>query len=197
MSALRWFEKRVGFLPVTWANLTTFLWGVAEATLFFIVPDVAIGLIALTGLRQGVVATLYAIGGALVGGAVMYFWGQADLEGVNALLMQIPAISAADITKAAGDLQTMGSLAVFLGPLATIPYKVYAAHAHLVTGIIPFLLLSIPARGIRFLLVATGTAFLSDRLADRISMRRRVQIVLLGWALFYTFFFLWKSQAAT
>ncbi|MCE3289658.1 MAG: hypothetical protein K0R83_1670, partial [Caulobacter sp.] len=45
-------------------------WGVAEATLFFVVPDLLIGYLALTrGFRAGAWASLLAATGAVIGGA--------------------------------------------------------------------------------------------------------------------------------
>lgn len=45
----RWIEKR--------GERLAFTWGVAEATVFFLVPDVAIGAVALFGLRRNLLAT--------------------------------------------------------------------------------------------------------------------------------------------
>ena len=49
-----------------------FVWGAAEAFLFFIVPDVLIGYAALRrGARAGLIAAVLAALGASVGGAAM------------------------------------------------------------------------------------------------------------------------------
>src|SRR4051812_20323932 len=47
-------------------------WGFAEATFFFVVPDVWIGLLTLFSWRAGLRAVYSAVMGALTGGAVMY-----------------------------------------------------------------------------------------------------------------------------
>jgi hypothetical protein len=47
------------------------LWGLAEATLFFIVPDVWLTLITVWSPRKALIACLFALLGALAGGALM------------------------------------------------------------------------------------------------------------------------------
>ena len=90
------------------ANLIAFFWGLAEATLFFIVPDVALSVVALKGVDIGLVACLYAMGGALVGGTIMYYWGRTNIEKVTNILIMIPAIRPKDIEKVSSDLQKSG-----------------------------------------------------------------------------------------
>lgn len=65
-----------------------FLWGLAEATLFFIVPDVLLSLLALKDRRRAWIASGYA--GALLGGGMMYFWAAHDAAQVRSLLISIP-----------------------------------------------------------------------------------------------------------
>ena len=52
--------------------LVAFLWGWSEATLFFIVPDILLTLLALRSLRTALVACVWASVGAIVGGAMTY-----------------------------------------------------------------------------------------------------------------------------
>ena len=55
------------------------IWGFAEATLFFIVPDVWLTLIAVRrGLVPALAACGWALAGALAGGLAMYAWGVFD-----------------------------------------------------------------------------------------------------------------------
>ena len=61
------------------------VWGFSEATLFFIVPDVIVGLIALHHPRKALWAGGAAVAGACVGGALLYAVGSqigADLRSV-------------------------------------------------------------------------------------------------------------------
>ena len=142
-----------------------FLWGLAESTLFFIVPDVYLGFVALLHWRKGLLATVTTVAGAMIGGAIMYTLAAANGTAINQLLLWIPLVSPQMLRTVAEQMQGSGLVAMVSGPLQTIPYKIYAVQAgqqHL--PFIPFLLVTIPARLERFLPVALagaalGTAF--------------------------------------
>src|SRR5947207_11171117 len=70
-----------------------FAWGFLEATFFFIVPDVLLTLIACRMLRPAMKATVAALAGALIGGAMMYEFGSRDPDLALRALDRIPAIS--------------------------------------------------------------------------------------------------------
>src|SRR5258706_1708194 len=55
--------------------LASFVWGLAESSFFFFVPDVGLTFLALRNYRAALRATLAALAGALIGGALMYAWG--------------------------------------------------------------------------------------------------------------------------
>ena len=141
------------------------LWGLAEATLFFIVPDVYLGFVVLFHWRRGLLATLAAVAGAMIGGAIMYTLAVANGAAMNQLLVRIPLITPEMVRTVAEQTQGSGLVAMLSAPLRGIPYKIYAVQAgrqHL--PFIPFLLVTIPARLVRFLAitlagVAFGTAF--------------------------------------
>ena len=174
--------------------LVAFLWGFAEATLFFIVPDVALSVIALKGSETGLTAAGYALAGAMTGGAVMYYWGQADLEKVARILHRVPLIPAKDIAKVQADLQKSGPAAMLFGPLFGIPYKIYASYAHRFTSIAVFLLISIPARGVRFFVIALVTPYIFERFFPGVTYALQVQLVLALWFVLYVFYFFMKRR---
>ncbi len=176
------------------ANIFAFFWGFAEATLFFIVPDVALSVITLKGVDIGLTACLYALGGALVGGTVMFYWGRADIEKVTSILVRIPAIRPKDVEKVRSDLDRTGVIAILFGPILGIPYKIYAAHAHLITSVFYFLLISIPARGVRFVLVAVIIPYVFDRFFPAVPYLRRVEVVLIFWLITYSIYFFIKRK---
>lgn len=166
-------------------------WGFAEATLFFIVPDVWLSRVALTRPRLALRACWVALAGALLGGAMMYGWGAAAPAGVAAALDAVPGISAADVTRVAEETARRGAVAVLLGPLTGTPYKVYAATAPAAgLGWPALLLISVPARVIRFLLVTLLTAG-AVRLPGVRRLRRRSHRLLHAavWTLFYLWYF--------
>jgi hypothetical protein len=171
-------------------KLAALLWGLAEATVFFIVPDVWLSFAGRTKLRAGLAASLYCLAGAMAGGALIYLWGRHDLSEATDLVEKVPAISTAMVERVQEELSEMGVLAVLFGPLKGTPYKVYAAQAfHAGIGIWLFLLISIPARLIRFVLV---TAFCYYALKGLVRWRpgwNRVVVLFVGWVLFYIFYF--------
>jgi len=59
-----------------WSLWAGFAWGFAEATLFFIVPDLLLTFIALYSFRRSVKVLAFILLGALVGGTLMFCAGQ-------------------------------------------------------------------------------------------------------------------------
>ena len=168
-----------------------FLWGLAEATLFFIVPDVLLSALALRDRTLALRLCLWSLGGALTGGLVMYLWGRHDAEQASDVLGKVPAISEAMLARVSADLEQLGSLATFLGPLTGTPYKIYAALSHQAdVSLAAFLLISVPARLIRFALVAAITSWIAGTLLRGWSHRARLCLLLALWTAFYVAYFL-------
>ena len=131
------------------------VWGFAEATLFFVVPDVALSFLALRSRRIAVVACLWAFAGALIGGAVMYAWGTRSPDSAETALAAIPAIDEEMIARVRRELKDHGAASVAKGPLRTTPYKIYAVEGGAL-GVSPAAMIgtSFASRLGRFLLVA-------------------------------------------
>ncbi len=162
--------------------------------MFFIVPDVWLSRIALTNPRRALAATLPTLAGALAGGAVMYRWGARTEPSASAAeLARIPAISPAMVARVEDDLAARGNLALVLGPTKGIPYKVYARTAGQTNRPLPeFLLWSVPARMIRFVLVTGGSGMVARAVRRRfphITDPQGYAIHAAAWTAFYTWFF--------
>jgi membrane protein YqaA with SNARE-associated domain len=170
------------------------LWGFAEATLFFIIPDVWISLIALQSGREALIACGYALVGAMLGGWIMYYRGRANVSYWNAFLDKIPAIRARDIQKVQADLTRSGITAVLFGPAQGIPYKVFAVNAHAVMSIYTFLLITIPARVIRFIIIALIASFVSERFLSGFSLSEKTWMVLGLWTISYIGYFILRRE---
>jgi membrane protein YqaA with SNARE-associated domain len=186
--------SRLDDLAVSHAVLTLALaWGLAEATFFFIVPDVLLTLIACRTLKPALKATVAVLIGALAGGTIMYTFGSHQSAGARAFLDHIPAISMALDTRVADQIAEKGLVAVLRGPSQGIPYKIYAVEWGARGGsLLAFLLISIPARCFRFLLAslaARGIARLADPLTHH-SAAIEVSILSVVWVAFYSFYFL-------
>ena len=170
---------------------TAALWGFAEATLFFIVPDVLLSIVAVrSGRHAAWIATAWAIAGAIAGGALMYCWSARNADGAIALLDRLPAISPQMIARVGEDLRQSGPATMIVGAFSGVPYKVYAVMAPAVPiGLAPFLLASIPIRALRFVAVVLIADGANRLLAARLSLRRRTTLLAAFWLFFYGAYF--------
>ncbi len=170
-------------------NLLAAAWGFAEATLFFIVPDVLLSFIALRRTKVALLACLLATAGALAGGALMYAWGSSDPVQAVAVLDQVPAVSTEMVERVGSDLEHQGLWALMFGPFRGTPYKIYAVQSAAVdVPLMAFLAVSVPARSVRFVLVALITGWLSTSVLKSWSLRRKRWTMAGFWILFYAAF---------
>jgi membrane protein YqaA with SNARE-associated domain len=132
---------------VLWAG---FLWGFAEATLFFIVPDVLLTLIALFSFRRSARVLACILIGALAGGTIMFYLGISKPAQAKAAVLHVPFVSQAMFVKTHLSFQHDGIWALTKGPGNGIPYKVYGVQARQYSALWLFLLVSLLARLERF-----------------------------------------------
>jgi membrane protein YqaA with SNARE-associated domain len=174
------------------ALVLAFAWGLAEATFFFIVPDVLLTLIACRKLRPALKASVATLIGALLGGALMYALGKSDANFARILLDHVPAIEPSLIRRVADQINESGLLAVMLGPLKGIPYKIYAVECGARRGgFVAFVLISIPARYVRFFLAAAVARLIAKVIQPLTHGRAAIElaILVLVWVAFYGFYF--------
>ena len=165
-------------------------WGLAEATVFFIVPDVLLTFVALQNGKRATKLCLWTLGGALVGGTIMFWWGSHDKGVAEDLLVEIPAIDLAMLEKVEGQIEEGGAKALFVGPITGRPYKIYAVNAG-GTGVsyVTFLLVIVPTRLLRFLALAWLTTAISKSLLRKKSPRFKTLLQIAIWMGFYTWYF--------
>lgn len=167
-----------------------FLWGLAEATLFFIVPDVLLSLLALQNRRRAWIACGYAVAGAMLGGALMYTWAAHDPAQVRSLLISIPAITPDLPDQVRTQLHEWGYASLFAGAFSGVPYKLYASEAgDAALPLVGLLAITIPARALRFVLVVAVVNGIARRWLGGWTQARRVVVLLACWALFYGGYF--------
>ena len=167
------------------------LWGFAEATLFFIVPDVWLTWVVVRhGWRRGAVASLAACGGALLGGAVMFAWGVANAEAARDVLERLPAIAPEMIAATARDLQYATLWPLIEGGFRGVPYKIYAVEAGATgTNFLVFMTATIPARLLRFWAAIVIVTAMAGLLRRRLKMNAVIAIFAVCWFGFYAFYF--------
>ena len=166
--------------------------GLAEATLFFIVPDVLLTLLACRALRPALKATVAALAGAMIGGAIMCALGGGSPDYARSLLDHVPGINPSLISSVETQIREQGLIAMMLGPIKGIPYKIYAVEWGARRGsFFSFLLASIPARGTRFLLAAAGARAIARLIEPLTRHRARTEMLLLAlfWVVLYSFYF--------
>lgn len=135
--------------------VTSFAWGFSEATLFFFLPDIAVGAVALVNFRKGLKAVVAAVAGAVLGGLVLWAVARIAGPGIHELLTRLPAIPDRFFADVRQSLLDDGGLAVVTGPGRGIPYKLYAADwGVLGWNPLSLALWTIPARALRIALTA-------------------------------------------
>jgi membrane protein YqaA with SNARE-associated domain len=167
-----------------------FLWGAAEAVVFFVVADVPITMMsARIGFRTGLIAALCATAGALLGGVLLYHWASADAAGVDRMLDLVPAISVDHIAAAKQEMADDWIAATLVGGFSGAPYKLYAAAAgEQGLRLLPFLAISLIARLSRFLCSAALAQGLTMILKRFNSDRLALPLIGLFWVAFYVWY---------
>lgn len=177
------------------AALVALLWGAAEGSLFFIVPDVVIGWIALRrGLKAALAAAVLAAVGAALAGAVLWTWATWSPAAALRAVERVPAVSAPMIPAARADIAAHGWFRAALGgPATSTPYKVYAALAPGAgVGLGELMLMTLPARLPRFFVVAlafAGTGAALRRWNLGLAPWAVTLLYAAGWLIFYGWFF--------
>lgn len=165
-------------------------WGCAEAILFFVIPDVFLSYAAVRrGWRRGLVLCLWATIGAIGGGLIVYGWGALDYGSTAATMQHLPAIDGPMIATVYDEVAGDGLVATLRGPLRGQPYKLYAAAAGSL-GLHPIglVLITIPARIVRFMLSAFAAGWLRQRTEQWISERTALGVWAAFWVVVYTGF---------
>lgn len=187
------YERFSNHAGSKWSIIVAFLWGFAEATAFFIVPDVYLGWVALFNGRRGVWAMIAAVLGAMAGGSVMYYLAMKDLSALNLFLDRIPLINAEMIADIANKMRADGLITMINGPLRGVPYKIYAVQAGgLSLPYLSFLFMTILARLERLLPVTLLAGGLGKWFKDFIEKRTVfvVSIYVLIWGIIYFSYYL-------
>ena len=166
------------------------VWGFAEATLFFIVPDVWLSVVAFRhGPGRAVVACIPTTVGALAGGVLMFLWGTLDPQAARPVLDMIPAIGERTIDSAREALAQDGLIAMAVGAFSGVPFKIFASQAPAAgISLAPFLAVALAARMARFLIVAVFAGWIGRELARRAGARRALWLLAGFWVLFYGFY---------
>ena len=176
-------------------NGIAFVWGLFEATFFFIVPDVWLSLVAKNDMRLAFKAAIFSLIGALIGGCIMYYLGLNHLDAALSFLKSIPAIHQPLISQAQASLESQGAIAVITGGFQGVPYKIFATiSAHSGIGFFVLSIATILARLLRFFVVILLVRF-STKLLLRLGYQGNLtKLILSVWVIFYCYYF-WLFSA--
>jgi membrane protein YqaA with SNARE-associated domain len=166
-----------------WVARIGFLWGFAEATLFFIVPDVLLGAVALFAPRAAPRALAYTLAGALAGGALTYgVANELQPSRSEAVLDGVPTVNDSAIRRVKQEMHDDGARSIIYGPLRMgTPYKLYARAAAVEDETLgSFILWSIPGRLERMLPVTLLAALVGLLARRQIAARPRTVLALYG-----------------
>ncbi len=160
------------------------VWGFAEATFFFIVPDLLLTAAVLVfGLSRAFRLSIAAAVAATAGGLLMMIWGASDAAAARGFLLSVPLIGEDLLFRVHGEMEGVWFVDLAAGAITGAPFKIYAVEAG-AAGINPliFALAGFVARLARFSL-AIGLAALGAAIAKRLGLKRIVPYGLaLAWA---------------
>lgn len=163
-------------------------WGFAEATLFFVVPDVLLTWLAGFRPRLAWRAALGCLLGALVGGTVMYVLAQGSPGAVRAWVAAVPAISEGFMAATGSALREDFGPAMLRAGFTGVPYKVLAVESGAAgQSFAAFLAFSVPARLSRWVLLMLLAHGVATFVRARVRRADRVLWTLwaVGWSLVY------------
>jgi hypothetical protein len=136
------------------------VWGFAEGTLFFVVPDVLFTRVTITRAWRSLAHVAAATAGALAAGVLMFAWTSRDPAGARAAVAAVPKVGTSMIEATQARLDESGTVAFFDRPLGGVPYKVYAVLAPERMRLPGFLVASLFARLERFAITWAAFAIL-------------------------------------
>jgi len=167
-------------------------WGLAEATLFFIVPDVLLSWLAAFRPRLAWKAVAACLAGALAGGALMHLAAVEDPGRMRALLEAVPAVSGALVSETGAALESGYGRKMLVAGFSGVPYKILAVESGAQgRGLAAFLGWSVLARLPRWVLVVLIARGVATAVRARVASPDRALWGLWGalWSIVYVVYF--------
>lgn len=185
--------RRVSSPGALWLSAT---WGWAEAILFFIVPDLWLGFVALYAPRRMLVTLGAIMVGAALGAVCLYVATLAFGADLSAVIVALPGSLPTDVEQARAELAEQGAIASLNGVLQALPVKTYI-HASALEGIglvevVVFTLLNRIERLLLFGVVMALVGWLGRRFITRWPVLA-AGLYLAAWVIFYAVFLLSRT----
>lgn len=116
--------------PGTGRHVLSGAWGLIDATVFFIGPEIWIGWAAMrNGTYQGLVLGVTVAVGATAGAIGLYYLSAAFPAEARNMMRLSPDIDIVMFAEAHDALARWDALAVFTGAFRLVPFKLYAVEA--------------------------------------------------------------------
>lgn len=156
-------------------------WAFAEASVFFLVPDIPLSLAAMYSPKRVWRHGLALLAGAVLAGGLMFQWA-AHGGTARSVVEQVPRVKTWMFEQAQKDLDTHGMWGLVKGPAEGIPYKVYVVLAPDSGASLPsFAAISVLARAWRPVLFWGVFSVLGLLLARFGKSHWRVRLWLVFW----------------
>lgn len=172
-------------------SLIALLWGFAEATIFFIIPDVFLSYIAMTekNIKKVSKVLILTFIGALAGGIIIYLTAKHNPDIVKNILLAVPSVQPYMLEHVEATMNNHPFTGLISGPIFGVPYKLFAFEAPNHMSLPIFIIVSIPARLSRFILVSILAYYLSHYLCKILKYKTKLTIWLIVWIFVYTIYF--------
>jgi membrane protein YqaA with SNARE-associated domain len=168
------------------ATRTAALWGFTEGTLFFFIPDIIFTATALFSIRAASRQIAAVLAGALVAGMLMFSIATFEPTATRDVVSGVPFVRDRMFANVDREYRELGPWALVQGPMRGTPYKVYAVEGPQHTNLLTFLLISLPARLLRF--IVTAVIFASIGALLRRWPPRALAFHLAAWAGVYVYY---------
>jgi len=179
------------------ALAVAFFWGVGEATVLFVVPDLWLGFVSLYAPRRFLVTLVAVVAGGVTGAALLFLATPALGEGLSQLLSSLPGTGPDDLARVRAELVAQGGAAFLNGPVQGLPVRLYV-HAAALDGLdLPTVLAGTAVNRLTrigfFGLTLAALGLVARPLIAR--RPRAVAVVyLVAWVIFYAWF--WSARPA-
>ena len=184
-------------MGVIWV-IVACVWGVAEATVFFIVPDVILTYATVRhGWRAGFKLAIFAATSAALAGIGMWMWGHFDPVAAEHALLMVPAIGPDQLARSSREMAGFWPLNLLLGAITGVPYKLYAVAAgrHGV-NLAAFAVASYVARLARFAF-SVGVTDLGLKILRYLGQECwAYHLLTAGWVMLYAVYFTLRAAAS-
>lgn len=166
------------------------LWGLAEATVFFLVPDILITSSALFAPKRSFAQMMAVLIGALLGGALLYTAADKYPDEAKNVVLHVPFIKMHLLELADRQMQEKGMLAMAYGAFSGVPYKTFTVNAPRHATFEIFMAMSLPSRFPRFLLSWGASSLLGMAFRRQIQANPLAALGLLAicWIGLYTYY---------